>query len=120
MFVMNVNNIHWTTGALDFRNEPTVLWYFDPLRNAMPLPLRNLLKLYPKAVLKLVDERVQYDGVHCGVWCIAFLSKLLHFSPPGVFTMEPDYFTNTKAHISQKSNTDRILALRKTLVSLVT
>ena len=121
--IINVNGNHWTVYALDCRfDDGHIVWYFDPLGNSPPHDLWNAIRRrFPRATLRVLKQRVQYDGCHCGIWCIAFVSKMIGIPTTGrvAFSMAPDYFVNTSALDKQFMNTSRILDFRKTLVNIV-
>ena len=120
---------HWIIYVIDCRQNPTTIWKFDPFGERLHQPSQpdrildqTLKQRYPKCHLLILNERVQYDGCQCGVWCCAFVTKFLSFSElsrPRLFTLFPDYFVNTNNHLEMTSNTERIRDYRKTLQLLL-
>ena len=120
---------HWIIYVIDCRQNPTTIWKFDPFGERLHQPSQpdrildqTLKQRYPGCRLLILNERVQYDGCQCGVWCCAFVTKFLSFSElsrPRLFTLIPDYFVNTNNHLEMTSNTERIRDYRKTLQLLL-
>ena len=46
------------------------LFYVDPLDGKIPPDLNNALsKQYPESLITSLEERIQYESIHCGTWC---------------------------------------------------
>ena len=74
---MNWSGGHWLLLIFDFRNKICgTICFADPLGNDIPARLKRQLKArFPFALVRRLRGRVQYDAIHCGIWC-ALIAKL--------------------------------------------
>ena len=90
LFIPVNTGYHWILIIIDTRIfKSIVITYCDPLSG---YPNKRIIKdfkaKYTFCKFKVLNERVQYDGVHCGAWCIYIASQYIEkckktFSPSG-------------------------------------
>ena len=64
---------------LDFRFSSFIV-FWDPFGSNCPKLLKTaLLSRFTDAVFVELAERVQYDGEHCGAWCVFWAEEYIKF-----------------------------------------
>jgi len=120
---INWTGCHWFLVVLDFRFSSFIV-FWDPFGSNCPKLLKTgLLSRFPDAVFVELAERVQYDGEHCGAWCVFWAEEYIKFcrssSDPTSFSItHPLVKVNTDCSKDQQENTWFILSWRNSFVFL--
>ena len=76
---INWGGSHWVLVILDLRASKKIL-FVDPLGASAPDVLHTaLMSCFLDADFVNFSQRVQFDGFHCGAWCVFLAEEYINF-----------------------------------------